>query len=198
MKIIKIKTLQKLFITTGVLVLTAFALAALPAQSVYAVPPTTPSVAPTDTTATGATDTTPSFGTCGPQKNQICSGDTTDPAAIHVCGSDGNVGNVTPGEDHHNEVKVGFDFGCRGDAYPGQLNPILDIAFAILRFLSTGVGLIVIGSIIVAGIQYSASRGNPQATEAAIKRITSSLIGLLIFIFMFAFLNFIIPGGMFI
>jgi len=97
-----------------------------------------------------------------------------------------------------NVVDVSFDFGCLGPAYGKELNPILDIAFALFRFLSAGVGLVVIGSIIIAGIQYSASRGNPQATQAAIKRITNAIIGLLIYIFAFAILNFIVPGGLFI
>ena len=95
-------------------------------------------------------------------------------------------------------VKTGFDFGCRGDSYGGdQLNPIVDVAFAIYRFLSAGVGIIAVGSIIVAGIQYSASRGNPQATQAAITRISNTLIGLVIYIFIYAIANYLVPGGIF-
>ena len=116
---------------------------------------------------------------------------TGDKAAKYVCGK---------GEG--NEVKVAFDFGCIGsfpDKYNGAtLNPIIDIMFAIFRFLSAGVGLVVIGSIIVAGIQYSASRGDPQAIQTSIHRISNSLIGLLIYIFMFAIANYLVPGGMFI
>lgn len=110
----------------------------------------------------------------------------------------------TCGSGEGNEVKVAFDFGCVGPDYcagkPGTcaLNPIVDIAFAIFRFLSAGIGLIVIGSIIVAGLQYTTSRGNPQATQASIKRISSSIVALLIFIFIFTIANFLVPGGMFI
>ena len=100
------------------------------------------------------------------------------------------------GED---AVQVGFDIGCRGEAYPNAaLNPIIDMAFALFRFLSAGVGLIVIGSVIYAGIQYSTARGNPQATQAAIKRISNSIIGLILYIFLFSLANFLIPGGIFI
>ncbi len=113
-----------------------------------------------------------------------------------ICGSDGIKGNATADSDNVNEVHVAFSFGCLGDDYDKPLNPIIDIAFAIFRFLSAGVGLIVIGSIIVAGIQYSASRGNPQATEASIKRISNSVIALLLYIFIFSIANFLIPGGM--
>ena len=96
-------------------------------------------------------------------------------------------------------VQVGIDFGCRGEDYPRPaFNPIYDIAFAIFRFLSVGVGMVVIGSIIFAGVQYSASRGNPQATQAAIKRITGAISALVIYMFIFAIANFLIPGGMFL
>ena len=111
---------------------------------------------------------------------------TTNTKTKGQCGSGSNV------------VKTSIDFGCKGDTYPGELNPIIDMAFAFFRFLSAGVGLVVIGSIIVAGIQYTASRGNPQSTQAAIKRITNALIGLLIYIFMFGIANFLVPGGMFL
>lgn len=95
-------------------------------------------------------------------------------------------------------IRVSFNFGCKGASYGRDLNPIIDVAFAIFRFLSAGVGLVVIGSIIVAGIQYSASRGNPQATEAAKKRIVNALSGLMLYIFLFAIANFLVPGGMFL
>jgi hypothetical protein len=87
-------------------------------------------------------------------------------------------------------IGVSIDIGCRG-----QGNPIADMTFAIIRVLSAGVGLVVVGSIVVGGIQYSASRGDPQATAMAINRIRSSLFALLIYIFGFAILNYIIPGA---
>jgi hypothetical protein len=144
--------------------------------------------AATDGTDTGTTDLTHGLGTIN--------FDTQDTG--HFCGRGPDQAN---GETS-NQVHVSFDFGCLGDdpeRYTGNsLNPIVDIAFAIFRFLSAGVGLVVIGSIVIAGIQYTASRGDPQATGAAIKRISNSLIGLLLYIFMFAIANFIVPGGMFL
>lgn len=83
-----------------------------------------------------------------------------------------------------------IDIGCQGKG-----NPIMDALFGIIRFLSDGVGLVVIGSIIVGGIQYSGSRGDPQATAMAINRIRSSLFALLLFIFAYAMLNYLIPGA---
>lgn len=86
-------------------------------------------------------------------------------------------------------VTISISVGCKGKG-----NPIADMAFAVIRVLSDGVGIIVVGSIVVGGIQYSASRGDPQATAMAINRIRSSVFALLIFIFGYAMLNFIIPG----
>ncbi len=95
------------------------------------------------------------------------------------------------------KVMTGINFGCRGTSYQKQLNPIVDIAFAIFRFLSAGVGIVAVGSIIVAGLQYSASRGNPAATQASIQRISNTVVGLIIYMFIFAIANFLIPGGLF-
>lgn len=86
-------------------------------------------------------------------------------------------------------IHTTIDFGCshKGDA-------VLDLTFAIIRILSDGVGLVLIGSLVYGGIQYTFSRGDPQAVAAAKNRIVSVLIALLIFIFAYAFLNYLIPG----
>ncbi len=149
----------------------------------------------------GSTDTTNPLDTlkCDTTGEQgICTGQN-EVTTSHTCGKG------TDGNGNSLSVKVSFDFGCRGESYtcPAanptcSLNPIIDVLFAIFRVASAGVGIVVIGSIIIAGIQYAASRGNPQSTEAAIKRISNALIGLLVYIFMFAIANFIVPGGMFL
>jgi len=89
-------------------------------------------------------------------------------------------------------VPTAIDFGC---SHTG--NPITDLMFAVIRILADGVGIVVIASIVVAGIQYSTSRSDPQAAADAITRIRSSLIALLIYLFGFALLNWLIPGGFF-
>lgn len=96
----------------------------------------------------------------------------------------------TCGNAKDGAVQVSINIGCKGVG-----NPIMDALFAIIRFLSDGVGLVVIASIVWGGIQYSASRGNPQETAKAIERVRASLIALLIYIFGYAILNYIIPAG---
>jgi hypothetical protein len=90
-------------------------------------------------------------------------------------------------------VVTAIDLGCTGTVS----NPILDMVFGILRFLSAGVGIVVVASIVIAGIQFTLARDNPQNVEAAVSRIRSSLFALVIFIFAYAILNYLVPGGLF-
>jgi hypothetical protein len=96
------------------------------------------------------------------------------------------------GGTNESSVKTAIDIGCRGNG-----NPIVDMLFAIIRFLSLGVGLVVVASIVVAGIQYSTSQGDPQMAAKAKKRIQSALTALIVFIFAYAILNYIVPSTVF-
>lgn len=110
----------------------------------------------------------------------------------------GSKGKYQCGGDDTEIVTTKIDFGCMGpDQAPEDMNAIVDLALAIIRFLSTGVGLIVVASIIWAGIQYSTSEGNPEATQAAKSRVRNSLIGLIVYILGFSIIQFLVPGGLF-
>ncbi|HET9098142.1 MAG TPA: hypothetical protein VFN51_00840 [Candidatus Saccharimonadales bacterium] len=87
------------------------------------------------------------------------------------------------------QYKPAIDIGCQGKG-----NAIGDMLFAFVRFLSDGVGLVVIGSIIVGGISYITSEGNPQQTAKAVTRIKSAIIALFLYIFAYAILNYLVPG----
>mgnify|MGYP000387918868 CR=1 FL=1 len=102
-------------------------------------------------------------------------------AAGHPCGQDtASSAAYTPA----------IDLGCKGEIE----NPIMDMLFGIIRFLSNGVGLIIIVSLVWAGIQYSMARGIPQEAEKAQKRIQSTVGALLLFIFAYAIINYLVPG----
>jgi len=104
----------------------------------------------------------------------------------------GSFNNGAAGKNSCGGVQTSLDLGCKGTG-----NPISQLLFAIVRFLSVGVGIMVVGSIIVAGIQYSASQGNPQATAAAQKRIAATVGALFLYIMTYALLNWLVPGGLF-
>jgi len=76
-------------------------------------------------------------------------------------------------------------------------DPIITDINTVVDFLSAGVGVVVVGSLILGGIQYSMAGDSPDALSKAKKRITNSLLALVAFIFTFAFLQWLIPGGVF-
>jgi hypothetical protein len=64
--------------------------------------------------------------------------------------------------------------------------------------LLTGLaGLAITASVIISGIQYSTSGGNSQAASAAKKRIGNAFLALLALVFLYTFLQWIVPGGIF-
>jgi hypothetical protein len=69
------------------------------------------------------------------------------------------------------------------------INPLINLLAAL-------VGVAVTISIIVGGIQYASSGGDPQKVTLAKTRIRGAIIALITFIFLYALLNFLIPGGL--
>lgn len=66
----------------------------------------------------------------------------------------------------------------------------------LVELLAAGVGVAVVISIVIGGIQYGSSGGDPQKVTAAKNRIRNAIVALIAFIFLFALLNFLIPGGL--
>ena len=57
--------------------------------------------------------------------------------------------------------------------------------------------LIAVISIIFAGIQYSASGGDPQKITQAKQRIVKTIVAIAAYFLLYAFMQFIVPGGVF-
>lgn len=76
-------------------------------------------------------------------------------------------------------------------------NKLVDMLQNIVNFLSAGVGVVVVIMIIIGGIQYITAGDNPSAVTAAKERIGNALLALVAFLFLFAFLQWLIPGGVF-
>lgn len=62
--------------------------------------------------------------------------------------------------------------------------------------LAALVGVAVVISIVIGGIQYGSSGGDPQKVTAAKNRIRNAVLALITFFFLLALLNFLIPGGL--
>ncbi len=128
------------------------------------------------------------------------------PTAVSVCGVDVNGDSVIDQKDQDpngdgtisNEEKAAFEKGCdtecKDDGYGSCIYKYVNV---FINFLTAGVGVVIIIMVIIGGIQYSTSSGDPNATGAAKARIANALIALIAFILMYAVLQWLIPGGAF-
>lgn len=71
------------------------------------------------------------------------------------------------------------------------------VAYILLftNVLSGLVGIVIVIMIAVGGIQYTTARDDPQAVAAARNRIRNAILALVFYLFGFAFLQWLIPGG---
>lgn len=89
-------------------------------------------------------------------------------------------------------VKTSF-VSCKGqgaEAVGGVLKQIILI-------VSIGVGIVAVGGVVYGAILYASARDSQAQTQKAITIISSVVIGLLLYVFMTAILNWLIPGGVF-
>jgi hypothetical protein len=63
--------------------------------------------------------------------------------------------------------------------------------------LTALIGVLAVISYILAAIQYSSASDDPGAVSKAKNRAFQTTLGLLGYFFLFAFINYIIPGGLF-
>lgn len=74
---------------------------------------------------------------------------------------------------------------------------ILGMIITLTNVLSGLVGVVIVGMITFGGIRYMTAGGDPQKVVAARGQIRAALIALVLYIFSFAFLQWIVPGGLF-
>lgn len=79
----------------------------------------------------------------------------------------------------------------------GDGGVIISYLKIILKFLSGGVGIVILLMLTIAGVQYMTAVGQPEQVKAAKTRIQNALTGLVLFLIAFAVLNLIIPGSIF-
>jgi hypothetical protein len=78
----------------------------------------------------------------------------------------------------------------RCDLIKKWVNPVINL-------LSLSFGVIAAASLIAGGVQYSTSMGDAQKVTNAKKRILNTLVAVVAYIFMYSFLQFLVPGGVF-
>lgn len=83
---------------------------------------------------------------------------------------------------------------CKIDMSSGNCRIVKRIV-DLINALSAAVGIVVVIMIVWGGIKYTSSRDNPQQAAQAKEHIRNALIALVFYIFMMAFLNWLVPGG---
>ena len=79
----------------------------------------------------------------------------------------------------------------------GASDKITELINNILKIIYALSGFSIIGMVILGGIQYSSSNGNPQAVSSAKKKIQGAVLALVVLALLYPFLQWIIPGGSF-
>lgn len=96
----------------------------------------------------------------------------------------------TAGAAPQNTVQVCAAGGACDNFITKYINPFISL-------LTVVVGVAAAISIVVAGIQYASAGSDPGKVQKAKDRIGQTLLGLVAYILLFSFLNFIVPGGLF-
>ncbi len=164
--------------------------------------------------ATATSDGKTKFGPCSDAKVSgvtfdpakcyiISSGSTTTQATEADCKTLGTTTSTPSGgtstgvkcEDANSPgdctSKTAFSFDSCGTDNVG----IRCLVVEVLKFLNIGVGLAVVGGIAAGGIMYATAEGNASKTQTGIKIIANAILGLVLYLLMFAILQFLIPGG---
>jgi hypothetical protein len=95
------------------------------------------------------------------------------------------------GGEENRQVDVCSDPGeC--EAVNGFIKEYINPA---IRVLTALVGITAVLSIVIAGIQYAGSADDPGVVTKAKQRIFNVVLALVVYAFLVAFLNYLIPGG---
>lgn len=104
-----------------------------------------------------------------------------------------------PGGPVDEEVEtIDFQVNCQPDegiSLDRKNCGIINIIVIAINFLSAVAGVVFVLSIMISGFQYMTAQDNAGQIEKAKSRITMTLLALVIYIFMYALLNFLVPGG---
>lgn len=84
------------------------------------------------------------------------------------------------------------------DGVAREGGPIVWYAIEVMKLISVVIGGVIILVLVMAGINYITSAGDPSGVKTAKKRIQNAITALILYLSMFAILNFLIPGGILI
>lgn len=100
---------------------------------------------------------------------------------------------------HSALAQTKFDGKCEdpnGNINADNCAPVAYVLLAI-NVLSAVMGVIVVIMIAYGGVQYTMAKDNPQQITEAREKIRNAVLAFLAYLFMFSFLQWVVPGGIF-
>jgi hypothetical protein len=85
-----------------------------------------------------------------------------------------------------------FEWGCSSSD-----NAIIETIISIFNWASIGVGVVVVAFVIVGAIVYTTAAGNQERSKKGMEIIRNAILALILYLAMWAFLNYLVPGGLF-
>lgn len=79
---------------------------------------------------------------------------------------------------------------------PGDLD-IMGLLILIINILTGAIGIAAVGGVIYGAIIYTQAGGSMEEVKRAKKIIANVVMGLVAYVLMYAFLQYLIPGGVF-
>ncbi len=105
-------------------------------------------------------------------------------------------GDGAPPIDDGKDIEFSIDCEPRTGTPLDRTNcGIINIVVIAINFMSALAGIVFVASIMISGFQYMTARDNAGQIQKAKSRIVMTLVAVAIFIFMYALLNFLVPGG---
>ena len=87
--------------------------------------------------------------------------------------------------------------GVNNKSASSKDSAIWKILIFALKIMTAGVGIAAVGGIVYASILYASAGSSAEQTKKAKDIIRNVIIGIVAYGLMYAFLNFLIPGGIF-
>lgn len=74
---------------------------------------------------------------------------------------------------------------------------IVELIRIVVRIMTAGIGILAVGAVVFGAVLYTSSGATPDNVKRAKNIWMNTVIGLLLFAFMAALMNFLVPGGVF-
>jgi hypothetical protein len=137
---------------------------------------------------------------CGDETLQVgqscCGGVVT---SIINCSEKNDGSGVCPDGSTMTEEQVKAGNKCPDGSNPDviQNTGLWGLLLLVINIMTAGVGILAVGGVVYGSIIYATATDSMEQKKKAKMIIFNVVIGILVYAFMYSFLNFIVPGGVF-